>query len=371
MDRLLLAGVSVRSLAQSAARGGYRTYCLDWFADTDTAACCMDCLVVGGSAGFDERRLRAAADRLAPRGTHSALIYGSGFDSRPDLLDELANGRQLIGNDPETLRRVNQPRTFLGLLDELAIPYPDTREDPPASGDWLRKQGFSEGGSGVGRHDPDAPPLPAHEHGYFQRFIDAPPRSLLFLANQRDIVTVGFNRLLTSSHDPLHPFRFAGAITDSRIAPEYANAIERFALRLTRALHLVGLNSLDFVIDSTGCRVIELNARPSATLDLHDRTTPNGLVDAHLKCCRGTLPPPRPAANAPDRGFRTVFAPQPLMMPNGFDWPRWTADRPRSGTEIGRDQPICTVRAEGASPDQVDRLLTQRQREMLAALMLY
>lgn len=371
MDRLLLVGVSVRSLAQSAARGGYRTYCLDWFADTDTVACCEDCLVVGGTLGFDERRLRAAMDRVAPRGKRNAVIYAGGFDSRPDLLDELADGRRLVGNDPETLRRVNRPRTFLGLLDELAIPYPDTREDPPESGDWLRKQGFSEGGSGVRRHDRDAPPLPPDEHEYFQRFIDSPPRSLLFLANRRAIEVVGFNRLLTSSHDPLHPFRFAGAITDSLISPEHTGAIEHHALQLSRALNLVGLNSLDFLIDSGGCRILELNARPSATLALHDQAVPNGLVDAHLKSCRGTLPHPRPATNAPDRGFRTVFAPRPLAVPKRFEWPRWTADRPRSGIEIGRDEPICTVRAEGASPHQVERLLAQRQREMLAELMLY
>lgn len=372
-SRVLLVGVSVRMLAQSAARAGIRASSLDWFADTDTAASSEHCTAVASPDGvdFDRERLIGMADQQAPPGARgSALVYGGGLDSRPELLMALCQGRTLYGNAPETLRTCKSPAHFFGLLDRCGIAHPEICLGPLATGqepaDWLVKQRGSEGGVGVTALGDDGT-LPAG--AYLQRRLDGKPHSLLFLADGERIASVGFNRLLTTGHRRHQPFLFAGAITPTALSATQCAVVRRQALTLTRALRLVGLNSLDFIAAGDGCSVLEINPRPSATLGLHDRKYPHGLLAAHMAACQGVLTPAGPDPEHP-RGFRIAYAEGNLTVPQAFPWPEWAADRPAGGTAIAAGAPICSIAAEAASVGMLERGLFVRERVLRTALML-
>lgn len=349
-------------LARSAARYGLRPVVLDLYADTDTrqhAAAWAQ--IPPGSIGFEPAALLAAAARLAPAAQGYALAYGSGLDLAPDLLERLSLGRQVYGNSPETLRLVKSPAAFFNLLDRLAIPYPDTRFEPPSDPrGWLVKPGCGEGGKGVGFC---AQFSRAGAGGYYQRHLPGPPRSALFLADGANARLIGFNTLWTASL-PGQPFLFAGAVNRTDLSPAQCAQLSAYLARLTQAAGLKGLNSLDFMLDEAGtCRVLEINPRPSATLGLYDADFPEGLLARHLRACRGELGAPwHPGVTA--RAFRVWFAGHELTVPESLDWPAWCADRPPAGTLIRAGEPVCSVEAEGVDRSAAERQLRQRFGEL-------
>src|SRR5215510_16511653 len=89
-DAYLLVALSARALAVAARRAGRRGRVIDLFGDTDTRASAEASLVVDGdfATGFDADALLAAAERLAPASSppRFGLVYGSGLESRTDLL---------------------------------------------------------------------------------------------------------------------------------------------------------------------------------------------------------------------------------------------------------------------------------------------
>ena len=313
---------------------------------------------------MDPAVLLEAAHRLAPPESGYALVYGSGLDIKPDLLEALSAGRKVYGNAPETLRLLKSPRCFFGLLDRLAIPYPETRFDPPADPwGWLVKPSCGEGGKGVGFCAQAAPP---GAELYYQRQLPEPPMSALFLADGENARIIGFNTLWTARL-PGQPFLYAGAINRAELGPDQQAQIADAIARLTQATGLRGLNSLDFMRDSALCRALEINPRPSATLSLYDADFPEGLLARHIRACRGNLGPPW-QAGATIRASKAVFARRGSTIPTGFSWPAGCCDRPMPGESIAAGQPICTVEAEGQSHQEVESLIRLREASLLAQI---
>jgi predicted ATP-grasp superfamily ATP-dependent carboligase len=269
------------------------------------------------------------------------------------------------------VKSIKIPSRFFKTLEQLGIPHPATRLAPdldvvdPAA--WLVKDPRSEGGVGVSLASLHSR-LPTAD-SYLQQRLEGEPHSLLFLANGTDIEPVGFNRLLFQGHFPGRPFLFSGAIFPGTLSAEHCSAVIRHTRALTRQLGLVGLNSVDFIRDRHGCHVLEINPRPSATLALHDRDYPLGLISAHIDACRGRLVP-RPSLAQQPRGFRIVYAPQAVTVPDSFAWPNWASDRPGPGTRIPPHEPICSVSANGDVLADLERTLFQREQLIHEALML-
>jgi len=363
---LLLVAQSARMLAQSAARAGLSAAALDYFADADTRRHAARCLAVEPApGGFDEAAWLEAADRLAPPGEESGLVYGGGIDTRPGLVAKLARGRTLLGNSPATLRRVNTPKTFFHLLDTLAIPYPQTRFAPPGDLEgWLIKPGCGEGGKGVGFA---AKKRPALGDRYYQRHLQGEAFSALFLADGRQARIIGFNTQWTAGHDPSQPFLFAGAVNRAEIDAVQRTSVEAYARKLTAALGLVGLNSLDFMAGQGVCQVLELNPRPSATMALYDEDVAEGLLAWHIAACRGRLPPNSPPSG-PVRALRIVYAPRAVVVEEDTRWPPGCADIPNPGTKIAGGQPLCSLMAQGRNPGEAEAALRTAEAECLRGL---
>ncbi|HTS88433.1 MAG TPA: ATP-grasp domain-containing protein [Gemmatimonadales bacterium] len=355
---LLIAAVSGRALAASAARAGRAALVLDLFGDRDTRSVALESRVVSvpGAPRLDPARLLAAAEELAPAGRISGLVYGSGFEGQPDLLEQLARNRPLFGNSPEAVRLVRDPKRLFPLLDGLGIAYPAISHRPPTDPrGWLMKDPGGAGGAHI-RVAGDPAPGGAH---YYQRLEIGRNLSALFLADGRRAQVIGLNEQWTSPARANAPFLFGGVVGRVRIASGVFEGLSAQLDRLVAEAGLVGLNGVDLLLGDRGWLLLEVNPRPTASMELYDADLPKGLLEAHLEACRGMLPE-RPPAGGPSRALAVVYAPKRWEVPEECVFPEWCRDLPVGGTRCAPGDPVCTVHAEDATPAVAMRVAQER-----------
>ena len=426
---VIVAATSARMLAESARRGGLRPVAFDIFGDVDTrrAAHWVGIGNRGGSR-IDSQRMHAAITRLARHPQVRGWIAGGGFEDRLDLLRDCARTLPLLGNEPAAIAAAKQPIAFFGLLDRHGIAHPQTSLVPPeAPAGWLVKRIGGTGGwhvrrlAATGRGPTETASLPlartrtgsassatAGAQGvapadprqarrarrppaiYYQREEPGQPMSALFLANGRDACLVGYNLLLTDGAAE-RPFVFQGAVGPVDLPAAAAQVVQHAIECLARHLELKGLNSLDFLLAGDHVSVIEVNPRPSATMQLHDHRLPGGLLNAHLAACSQRLlpsvsslvepPAVSPALSAaaspawgaqegggPINGTQVIYAGHRLVMTRRagqrLQALGWCHDIGREGTRSSRGDPLCSISAQADSTAAVIRLLARRVSEV-------
>lgn len=355
---LLIAAASGRALAAAANRAGYRTAVLDLFNDTDLQAVAEASQRVARApaGGFDEDSLVSAAARLAP--SDSVLwgfVYGAGFEARPSMIDRIAAGRRLFGNTGTAVRRAKDPAALAAILDRLGVPYPAISLHAPAGDDggrWLVKQ---VGGSG-GIHVRFADEKSAHPAGkiYFQRFVPGRTISAQVIGAAGEAICFGLSEQWAEGGAPAMPFRFGGAAAPATIPPGLGAELREAACTVTRALDLVGLCSVDFLVDEDArCfHAIEVNPRPGATLEIFEHLFGVSLLELHLRACAGApveIAPAIPGQSSKSRASVILYAEEPFVVPATLVWPPHAADLPQAGTRIAANEPICTVFAESGA----------------------
>jgi len=189
---------------------------------------------------------------------------------------------------------------------------------------------------------------------------------MLFLADGQRAVVVGISEQLTLRHGPCR-FAYAGAIGPVPVPPSVAAQLRASAIALVGATGLIGCNSLDFMLDRGRPEVLEINPRPSATVDLYDADWPGGLFGAHLQACRGSIGEarrPRGGARATVHAHAIVHAGAALCAVPPMDFPGWCSDLPQTGTALGAGAPVCTVHAQGEDVEQARAQLWRRRRRV-------
>lgn len=316
------------------------------------------------ACSFEPHALLAAAAELCPPADCRGLIYGSGFESQPTVLAQLAAGRRLFGNTPEVLAQTGDPARFFPLLWQLDIPHPTVRFSRPTHPrNWLSKQAGACGGSHI---------LPASASGdqagrYFQRHIQGQSGSLLFLANGREICPVGFNLPLPPPPEAPNAWAWSGAARLAGGLPSQGDALLVAAHRLTQALGLRGINGIDFVLDQRGWKLLELNPRPTATLELWDVAPMPPLLKLHVQACLGRLPNSLPSLPG-SLAVAVVYAGEQVTIPSDFVWPDWCSDLPAAGSRIAAGEPICSVRAAGENSAVAAQWAEELRRSILRRL---
>jgi len=359
---LLLVSASGRALAQSAARAGVPVVVLDLFNDLDARALAVASQNVASRNGkFDSRRLLAAAQELCPPERCAGLVYGSGLEGRTRLLARLCNGRTLFGNRPETVAALKDPGRFFPLLDSLGIAHPEVRLGPPTNvAGWLVKRTGGAGGGHVrqarSRHRTRA-------HRYFQRFQPGRALSVLFVADGRRARVIGFNEQWTAGVRYCAPYCYGGAVSQAPLPQRTRRQVGGQLDDLVQASGLVGLNGLDFMLAGETPFVLEVNPRPTATIDLYDADFDGGLLALHLCACGGELAE-IPTTAKVARAHAIVYASVALRVPVGIEWPEWCTDLPEGGSVIPMGAPVCSVHAQAATNAGARDLVLARRSRM-------
>ena len=373
-SHLLLAGVTTRALAVSAARAGYRVTAVDAFGDLDLRAAAEVIALTRETGGFT-----AAGAVLAGRRIRAdAVAYTANFENHPDAVGSLARGRELLGNPPEVLRRVRRPIALIRALARRGFAVPRTRATPPGGADpgprrWLVKPRRSGGGRGI---VPWRAGMRVSRGVYLQERIRGVPGSIVFLADGRRVLPLGLTRQLAG--EPAfgaRGFTYCGSLLSAPGTPLFAReaelraTAEALAVAVTEEYGLVGLNGIDFIARDGIPFPIEVNPRASASMELLERLGGPLLFPLHLQGCRGRLPAgvvkTRRQAVA---GKAVLFARREVIVPDLRRRGTAIADVPRPGQRIGRGHPICTAFAEGRTARECLRALEARAREIYGAL---
>jgi predicted ATP-grasp superfamily ATP-dependent carboligase len=182
---------------------------------------------------------------------------------------------------------------------------------------------------------------------YFQRRLAGRSVSLTLLADGREARVLGYCEQWCASRPGPRPYTYGGAVTLSpqALPRGLAGALTEAVEALARALGLRGLCTLDTIISGGQWWALELNPRPGATLELHERGA--SLLGLHIEAVRGHLPRRPPPLGAGARAHAIVYAPRRLKVPPRWRWPGWVSDLPRPGTSLAPGDPVCTVHARG------------------------
>lgn len=357
---ILVVAISGRSLATAARRAGYRVLVADLFNDTDTCRLAERVAILPGSLqdGIDGTEIVPSLRKLVGEDRPEALVYGSGFERRPDLIDLLASVFPVAGNGADTVRRVKDPSSLASLCAGIGILHPEIRFDAPDDRqDWLTKVPGGAGGSHV-RLAASAGPFPPGS--YFQRYVAGIGLSALFLADRGGAHIVGYSRQWPSPSMG-SPFRYGGAVRLPRLPRAKGAKISRWLNDIVARTGLVGLCSADFIDGPEGTFLLEINPRPGATLDIFDGDdTP--LLTQHLRAVRGeriAIPRYRGAMAS-----AIAYAAQPIPRFPELEWPSLTADHQRPGSGLDAGDPVCTVLARAHSAAAATKAVMTRISEL-------
>ncbi len=376
--RVLIAGVSTRALAESAARAGYDVVAGDGLGDRDLRACATEVVVARDRADrFNAPRAVRAAQRLAA----DAVSYVASFENHPGAVTALARDRPLWGNTPAVLSRVRDPVRVANALARQGWAVPAVRTAPPPRTGrtrWLVKPRASGGGHGIAVW-PGTRSVSAGRR-YFQQRIAGVPGSLVFAADGQRAVAIGFSRILVGERAfGAAAFRYCGNILaagDPQFAAEAAlvsRCIE-LAAALAQTFSLVGVNGVDFVAQGGIPYPVEVNPRYAASMELVERRYGLSVFQTHARACVGDLPAfdlDGARADARDAiGKAIVYARHDTVLGDTRSWLEdpTVRDVPHPGGRIARGKPICTVFARARSATACRQALMARATRVYDAI---
>jgi predicted ATP-grasp superfamily ATP-dependent carboligase len=363
--RILIAGVSTRAAAESAAKAGFEVTAIDAFGDLDQHPAVRSLSLPHGVSA----RFTAQAAAQAVRDTEAdAVVYLSPFENHVRAVEALTAGRTLWGNPPEVLRRVRDPFLLAGAIRRRGFATPITRVDVPADlareKQWLLKPFQSGGGHDVGRWTSGEPVRPGH---YVQEYVDGVPASIVFVAASGRAVALGLSRqLIGEPAFGASGFRYCGNLLpsseDEVLSDRVAERAIALATHVTQEFGLVGVNGIDCVIRDEVPHLIEVNPRWCASMELVERLYGVSILGVHAAACAdGTLPSFDLLSARRDRpaiGKAVVFAREDVRVGNTREWLADVnvRDVPKPDEHIAAGQPICTLLAED---DDAERCLVR------------
>jgi predicted ATP-grasp superfamily ATP-dependent carboligase len=373
-EPILVVAVSARMLAELAVEAGHDVVALDRFGDLDLQRLCPSVSVLrdlGGRGGM-AALVDAAEDISAP-----SVMYGAGLENHPALVARLAAGRRLLGCPPETLERVRDPAVLGASLHAAGLAYPRTfgAADAPRRAErsrrWLRKPVRGGGGRGVREWRGGA--LGAHV--VVQERISGLACSAAAVADGRSAVVLGVCEQLVGRRGlGASGYAWCGNLVPPRLGAAQRRDLEVAArticAHLALAFGLRGLFGVDLVWDGERAWVVEVNPRPTASLECLEAAHGARVFAAHLEGSAGRLPAIAPG-RAPLRaaGKAILFAARDVRVRDTRGWPaRGIRDVPHPGDRIAAHRPICTLVSIQESPDAVLADLETRAASLRAEL---
>jgi predicted ATP-grasp superfamily ATP-dependent carboligase len=373
---VVVVGASARAWAASAVRAGWHVHTVDLFADGDLLSLAASATRLG--KGYPTA-LPAAVGRL-PAGP---LTYTGALENHPGVLAALALARPLAGVPPEALAAVRTPAGLARLARAARMTVPATRASArglPRDGSWLIKPLHGAGGAGI---EPWTGPTTARPGpDCWQRRVAGRAWGATYLIAPAGPRLVGVARqLLGPARRGAASFAWCAGVTwPPRHLP---GAVHTALVRLGEALWgrdgLRGMIGVDFLVTPSGKPVlIEINPRPTASAELHERHDGRSLAAAHLECFgypdagRATPPEALPGAwakalvrtptagRADDRLVDRVTALAECWTRLDGGWPA-LADIPTAGAVLPDHGPLLSVFAHGRHATAATRALAARR----------
>ena len=346
-------------LADLAMRDDRRVVAFDLFGDLDLRRSGARVVTRGG--------LNALVD-AATAAPPSAVVYGASFENHPALVARLAERHALLGNEPAALRAVRDPLRLGAALRDAGLAYPRTSASAPGgrAGHWLRKPLRGGGGTRVRAWRGGAVPAGA----VVQERIDGVACSAAAVGDGAGAVVLGLTEQLVGRRAfGVRGYRWCGNLVPPRVpASALLDQARAICSRLAGAFGLRGIFGVDLVWDGERAWTLEVNPRPTASLEAIEAAHGRGVFDAHLQGCAGELPRVD-VGRGGAAGKAVLFATEDIVVGDSERWlERGVRDVPHPGERIAAGRPICTVVATAATPEDVLSGLEEQAARLRAEL---
>jgi len=388
---LIIVGASARAFAQSASRAGCAVHAADLFADSDLCAVAASVARVPA-----ERYPDGLLDLVAPFPT-APWCYTGALENRPDLLERLAAVRPLAGCSPVAVRLVRDPFRLAAALREAGLQFPHTCPDParvPLDGSYIQKPRASAGGHGIRRWTADlsaANSTKTQAALIWQTWNQGEAVAAVFLLSGTGAELLGTSHQLLGRdwcHARGHLYCGSVDVPLPLLAESIRRDWDAVGRLLAKTSGLRGVVGVDAVADRAGrLTVIEVNPRPTASLELIERRTGRSMAGEHLRACCVPCPIhellPGAIAASPTCWAKAILrAPHSLTVDKRWlerlashatgwfrqdGWPA-VADLPESGEPIPSGGPVLTLLAPGNGPGAAQQRLIERCATLSAAL---
>lgn len=379
---VVVIGASARAFAESATRAGWQVHAADLFGDVDLQA-----------ASVASHRLRGGGPSGYPHGLPAAIaafppgpcVYTGAVENHPDVIAAIARTRPLAGCDPTAIAAVRDPARLANIVLAAGLRHPATALSPggvATDGSFLVKPVRSAGGHGIARWHGQA--LAAPEAFIWQEVVVGESWSAAYVVAPDGCRLVAASRQLVGCEwCGAKPFTYCGSIDVplAAVAPGIRDAFERLGDALWAAGGLVGLIGVDVIVDAAhAVHVIEVNPRPTASMELAERATGRSLAALHLAACGFPSPAAacRPAsggvwAKAVAFAADSTAVPTHALEPLAAAWHEADglpaiADIPVAGELVPAGGPLVTVFATGVDALAAARILRERVAAVRDAL---
>jgi predicted ATP-grasp superfamily ATP-dependent carboligase len=372
---LVIVGASVRAMADSATRVGFRVFAADLFGDHDLRTVATEVTTI-------EPYPDGIATAIA-RYPRAPVIYTGAIENHPSVIASLAANRPLAGCGAEAVTQVRDARLLARAVRKSDLFFPETRRAPaglPVDGTWLVKPVASAGGRGIHPWFGQDTDWSSH---LWQKRVSGRRLSVGYLvhAGQHQIIAAS-RQLVGHRWCRANTFAYCGSI-DLDLTTLDANIVSQGAhLGELLAGHfgLAGLVGADLLVDAwQRVWVIEINPRPTASMELIERATGCSLAAMHLAAF-GIECPVRIERRARtgtwakailfarhdgtfDEGRLDSIVTRASSWTHDDGWPA-VADLPEPPCRIRSGSPVCTLFAHGPSP----RAALRRLRDRVAAI---
>jgi len=377
--RCVVVGATARAFVESAARAGWAAHAADLFGDVDLTAAAVEAVRLGeaGIAPYPE-----GIPGVVSSFPEAVCVYTGALENHPDVIAAIAAVRPLAGCSADVIRRVRDPAAVAAVVRDAGLRFPDTHRSPtglPTDDSFLVKPVRSAGGRGVHRWR-GATLDRAGRDLIWQRFVRGDCRSASYVARHGAARLVGSSRPLTGAHwCGGREFSYCGSVDLplDHLADGLRQPFERLGSAVADAFGLTGLFGIDLVVDTAGeVYVLEVNPRPTASMELVERSTGWSVAAAHL-AAYGWCAEPRGGAAAGDVWAKAIaYVPHTVTSASVAETiasltDRWTAadglaavaDIPHPDERPVPGAPLVTVFARGDTHDRA--VATLRRRVLL------
>ena len=234
---------------------------------------------------------------------------------------------------------MRDPQRLGAVLRDAGLMFPRTFAAAPdgRAGRWLRKP--LRGGGGTRVRDWRGGRLPPGT--VVQERIGGLACSAAAVGDGTDAVVLGVTEQLVGAR----AFGARGHRWCGNVVPPRLPAVEREALlsqaraicsHLAAAFALRGLFGVDLIWDGERAWTIEVNPRPTASLEAIESAHGVGVFDAHLRACAGELPRIE-LGHGRAAGKAVLFATEDVVIGDSERWlERGVRDVPHPGERIAR-----------------------------------
>jgi len=379
---LVVVGASARGFAESASRLGWCVHAADLFADRDCRAAATSVIRLGGARDYP-RDIPAAIEAFPA----APCVYTGALENHPEILAAIETARPLAGIAPGAVRRVRDPAVLAAVLRDAGIAFPHTVTSPadvPRDGTYLEKPLASAGGRGIRPWFGPSGQIEASR--VWQRRVAGHSWSAAFVAHAGSSTMVAASRqFLGRPWCGTDGFAYCGSldVPIDRLSPSIATGFAAAGRAVANGLGLVGVFGVDAVIDAGGTvHVVEVNPRPTASMELIERRCGWSMAAAHLAAFGHGSPPMCGPSHDAWWAKAIVFVPRdrPIVpvMPEELEAcaARWSnhdgmpaiADIPADDEPLRAGSPLVTVFARGRSAAATVRALGHRARAIRGML---